>query len=337
MRWRDLRKSRACPRFWLPGALIALGTLAAGLMPAKTQSQSSTQRVAVRLNFLPGAEHAFLYLGREKGWFAKEGIDLEIVAGQGSTVAVKTVASGEDQFAIADTASVARGWEAGVPLVYVAMLLKTTPAAVFSLPAKNISAMSDLCGKRLGINLKSTTAEQFRAMVRAARLTCAIDEVPMNGGGSKEVLAGLVDAAVNFSYTDALRVKLKNGSVNLIPARQFFDFFSLGMITSQKMLAEHPDLVHRFVGISLSSLRYALRNKDEALAAFAKAMSNIDVAYESAKFDAFKELLTDKEAEGTSIGDQSAEQWSASLKSLYDIGIVRTPLSAQGRFIPLPH
>jgi NitT/TauT family transport system substrate-binding protein len=339
MSWPDLADCaiRAICLRGLP--LVLFGTCVIALAPSKAPAEAAhlSEHVALRLNFLPGAEHAFLYLGRDKGWYAKEGIDLDVIAGQGSTVAVKTVGSGEDQFAIADTASVARGWEAGVPLVYVAMLLKSTPTAVFSLPSKNIQTLSDLCGKRLGINLKSTTAEQYRAMIRLARLTCAIDEVPMNSGGSKEVLAGLVDAAVNFSYTDGLRVKLKNGSVNIIPARQYFDFFSLGIITNQRLLSDNPHLVSRFVKVSLASLDYALRNKDEALAAFIKITPNADVTYESAKFDAFKELLTDNDTGGVSLGEQTMGQWNASLKALFDIGIIKAPMSAQGKFIPLAH
>ena len=103
-----------------------------------------------------------------------------------------------------------------------------TPAAVFSSPSHNIVAMHDLCGKKVGINLRSTTAEQYHAMVRLAKLDCSIEEIPISSGGSKEVLTNAVDAAVNFSYTDALRVKL-NGGVNIVPATKFFDFFSLGL------------------------------------------------------------------------------------------------------------
>src|ERR1700728_1997873 len=80
----------------------------------------AAEKVSVRLNWVPGTEHAFLYLGKEKGWFADAGIDLEIIGGQGSTVAVKTVGAGETTFAIADVATVARGWEAGVPIVAAA-------------------------------------------------------------------------------------------------------------------------------------------------------------------------------------------------------------------------
>jgi NitT/TauT family transport system substrate-binding protein len=227
---------------------------------ARAQSPPALQHVSVRLNFLPGVEHAFLYLGKQKGWYAEQGIDLEVVPGQGSTVAVKTVGSGEDQFAIADTGSVARGWEAGVPLVYVAMLLKHTPAAIFSSPSHNIVAMHDLCGKKVGINLRSTTAEQYHAMVRLAKLDCSIEEIPISSGGSKEVLTNAVDAAVNFSYTDALRVKL-NGGVNIVPATQFFDFFSLGFITNQKFLADNKDLAHRFLSVTFRSLGYSFGSR----------------------------------------------------------------------------
>jgi NitT/TauT family transport system substrate-binding protein len=309
--------------------LVALGWSAP--LQVSAADVTPVEHVNVRLNFLPGAEHGFLYLGQQNGWYAAEGIDLEVIPGQGSTVAVKTVGSGEDQFAIADTASVARGWEAGVPIVYVAMLLKNTPTAIFALPSKNIRSMEDLCGKRVGVNLKSTTAEQYHAMVRLAKLTCAIDEIPMSSGGSKEVLSNAVDAAVNFGYTDALRVKLKAGGVDVIFARQYFDFFSLGIISNKKFLADKPDLARRFLKVTLKSLRYALQHNDETLAAFAKVNPEMDRDYETAKLEAFGKLVAP--AGPDSIGMQTPAEWQASLQSLYNIGILKAPMSADGKFL----
>jgi NitT/TauT family transport system substrate-binding protein len=311
--------------------LFAILVLAACGMHYSVQAQSppALQHVSVRLNFLPGVEHAFLYLGKQKGWYAEQGIDLEVVPGQGSTVAVKTVGSGEDQFAIADTGSVARGWEAGVPLLYVAMLLKHTPAAIFSSPSHNIVAMRDLCGKKVGLNLRSTTAEQYHAMVRVAKLDCSIEEIPINSGGSKEVMTNAVDAAVNFSYTDALRVKL-NGGVNIVPATQFFDFFSLGFITNQKFLADNKELAHRFLSVTFRSLGYSFDHKDEAMEAFFKMVPEADRAYESAKFDMFRELAQDDDADH-GVGPQSHEAWEATMRSLRDVGLTRSVLSVDGK------
>jgi NitT/TauT family transport system substrate-binding protein len=289
------------------------------------------QHVSVRLNFLPGVEHAFLYLGKQKGWYAEAGIDLEVVPGQGSTVAVKTVGSGEDQFAIADTGSVARGWEAGVKLVYVAMLLKHTPAAIFSLSSRNIVLMKDLCGKKVGINLKSTTTEQYHAMVRAAKLTCEIEEIPINSGGTKEVMTGAVDAAVNFSYTDALRVKLKSGA-NIIPATDYFDFFSLGIITSAAFLAGNQDLVSRFLSVTYRSLDYALAHKDESIAAFLAVVPEADQSFEAAKFDDFKALVQDSLPSSQNCHAQSAAEWEATMHSLQDVGLTKSLIDPSGKF-----
>jgi NitT/TauT family transport system substrate-binding protein len=313
----------------LPTNLLLLSIMLIDACDTQAQSPPPLQHVSVRLNFLPGMEHAFLYLGKQKGWYAEQGIDLEVVPGQGSTVAVKTVGSGEDQFAIADTGSVARGWEAGVPLLYVAMLLKHTPAAIFSLPSRNIVAMDDLCGKKVGINLRSATAEQYHAMVRLAKLDCSIEEIPVSSGGSKEVLTNVVDAAVNFSYTDALRVKLKGG-VNIIPATNFFDFFSLGFITNQKFLADNKDLARRFVSVTFRSLSYSFAHKDEAMEAFFSVIPEADRVYESAKFDTFRELAQDDDADH-GVGPQSRKAWESTMRSLRDVGLTRSVLSVDGK------
>jgi hypothetical protein len=85
-------------------------------------------------------------------------------------------------------------------------------------PRKNIHALGDLCGKRVGVNIKTTSADQYNAMIRSARRPCAIEQVPIGtGGGGKEVLSGIVDAGVAFSYTDALQVKVISGGANIIP------------------------------------------------------------------------------------------------------------------------
>lgn len=292
------------------------------------------EHVAVRLNFVPGLEHSFLFLGKDKGWYEQAGIDLEVLPGQGSTVAVKTVGNGEDQFAVADAASVARGWEAGVPLVYVAMLLKETPAAIYSLESKGITTMRGLCGMHVGVNIKSTTAEQYRAMLRLSDLkNCAIDEVPINSGGAKEVLAGLVDAAVNFIYTDALQVKVRSGGVNAILASDYFHLYGLGIITNRNLIAKKPDLVKAFVRVTLNSLHYALTHKEEAVVSFRKVASDSDMTYESAKFDMFKELVLSGDPTGAALGAQDLAGWQASLKTMREIGIVKTTVDPEGRFV----
>jgi NitT/TauT family transport system substrate-binding protein len=318
----------------MTGNFLTRGVLPIVLAAFACGQALAAEKISVRLNWVPGTEHSFLYLAKEKGWFADAGIDLEIIAGQGSTVAVKTVGAGETPFAIADVATVARGWEAGVPLVAAAVLLKESPTVVYSLKAKSITKMSDLCGKKVGINIKSTTSEQYRAMVRLANLkSCEITEVPISGGGGKEVMSGAVDAAVIFSYEDPAQLLAKGQELNTIPASQFFKLYSLSIITNVDTATKKRPLVDAFVKVAVKGIKYALANPEEAKQSFLKLAPEADVAYEKLKFDMFSKLLGSDESGDDAIGKSTEEGWSNSLKVLRDLAIIKTEIDPAGKFV----
>jgi NitT/TauT family transport system substrate-binding protein len=298
-------------------------------------SLSAAEAVSVRTNFLVGAEHSFLFLGKEKGWFADAGIDLEIVPGQGSTVSVKTVAAGEATFAIADVATVARAWEAGLPIVVAAVLLKESPTTIYSLKTKGIEKMTDLCGKRIGVNIKSTTAEQYRGMLKAAKLDCTVTEVPATGGGGKEILTGGVDAAVGFSYEYPTELESKGIHMNQILASQFYSMYSLSIITSADTAVNKKPLVDAFLTIVLKSIRYGLAHPDEAKQAFLRTAPSADVAYENMKYDLFTKLLVSDDPSGGSIGQSDLTAWKTSLSTLKTLGLIHTDIDPVGKFIAL--
>jgi NitT/TauT family transport system substrate-binding protein len=313
--------------------LAARVAVCAAVIVGSSWGAMAEEKVSVRLNWIPGTEHSYFYLGKERGWYAEAGIDLEILAGQGSTVSVKTVGAGENTFAIADVASVARAWEAGVPLVAAAVLLKESPTVVYSLKSKNISQMADLCGKKVGLNIKSTTTEQYRAMLRLANLKdCDITEVPVSGGGAKEVMSGSVDAAVIFSYEEPAQLQSKGQALNLISASQFFKLYSLSIITNEETAAKKKDLVASFVKVTEKSIKYALLHPDEAKQAFLKTAPEADLAYENLKFDLFSKLLVADDPSGNSIGRGTKEGWLKSVKLLRELGIVKSDIDPAGKF-----
>jgi len=318
------------------GHLVARIAVGAVAVVMSCYGVLAAEKVSVRLNWVPGTEHSFLYLGKEKGWYADAGIDLDIVAGQGSTVAVKTVGAGEIPFAIADVATVARGWEAGVPLVAAAVLLKESPTVIYSLKAKKIANMSDLCGKKLGLNIKSTTSEQYRAMLRMANLKdCEITEIPVSGGGAKEVMSGAVDAAVIFSYEEPAQLQSRGEQLNLISASQFFKLYSLSVITNVDTATKKRGMVDAFVKVTEKSIAYALQHPDEAKEAFLKTAPEADRAYENLKFDLFSKLLVADDPSGKSVGKASKDGWVHSLKLLHELGIVKSDIDPAGKFLEI--
>src|SRR6186713_3594862 len=62
--------------------------------------------VSLRLNWYLGGLHVPFYYGKERGFYAAEGIDLTINEGRGSANTVQVVAAGSDTFGLADSSSV---------------------------------------------------------------------------------------------------------------------------------------------------------------------------------------------------------------------------------------
>src|SRR4029453_2742656 len=62
--------------------------------------------VSFRLNWYLGGLHVPFYYGKERGFYAAEGIDLAINEGRGSANTVQVVAAGSDTFGLADSSSV---------------------------------------------------------------------------------------------------------------------------------------------------------------------------------------------------------------------------------------
>jgi ABC-type nitrate/sulfonate/bicarbonate transport system substrate-binding protein len=162
---------------------------------------------------------------------------------------------------------------------------------------------------------------------------CDITEVPVSGGGAKEVLSGSVDAAVIFSYEEPAQLQSKGQELNLISASQYFKLYSLSIITNEETAAKKKDLVASFVKVTEKSIKYALLHPDEGKQAFLRTAPEADLAYENLKFDLFSKLLAADDPSGNSIGQGTKEGWLKSVKLLRELGIVKSDVDPAGKFL----
>ena len=73
---------------------------------ARCDARRAQDKVSLRLNWYLGGLHVPFYYGKERGFYAAEGIDLTINEGRGSANTVQVVAAGSDTFGLADSSSV---------------------------------------------------------------------------------------------------------------------------------------------------------------------------------------------------------------------------------------
>jgi NitT/TauT family transport system substrate-binding protein len=78
--------------------------------------------------------HAYYFVAMEKGYYARENLDIEIVRSQGSANTIKQVANGTAQVGFADAFAVVLGRaNDDIPVKLVAMIYPKPPHAVYVL------------------------------------------------------------------------------------------------------------------------------------------------------------------------------------------------------------
>ncbi|WP_127506609.1 ABC transporter substrate-binding protein [Actinoplanes solisilvae] len=253
-------------------AAMAVMTLVAAVAcsPDETKGEGTATKVSVGV--IPIIDVAPIYLGKQKGFFARRGIDLVLSAEQGGAPIVEGVVGGKYQFGFSNVTSLMAAQTGGAPLKAVASGVASNGragrdfSAIVVSGASKIRSARELTGKRIAVNtlknLGDTTVRQSvrRAGGKAEDLRFQAMPFPDMPGALQ---AGKVDAA--WVVEPALSAVLTQGGQIL--ASNFVDTapdLTVALyFTSQGTLTAKPKLAADFTAAIKESMRYAAEHPDE--------------------------------------------------------------------------
>lgn len=227
----------------------------------------------VVVGVIPISDVAPIYLGKEKGIFEEYGIDLVIETGPGGAAITTSVVSGEYQFGITNVVSLFIARNAGLPVTIAAPSSQSTGvsggdyAALLVREDSGINSVSDLAGKRVGIN---GLANANDVLLRAALDEAGADSTSVN---FVEIPFPEMAAALGENQVDAvfapepfLTIITSQGNKQLFSLyADVVDNFPASLyLTTDEFAAANPDLVDRFAKAMIASNEYAMANIDEA-------------------------------------------------------------------------
>src|SRR5258708_29334621 len=131
----------------------------------------AADKVTFVTDFGYNGRHAYYFVALEKGYYAKQNLDVQIVRGQGSADAVKQVAAGTAQIGFADSAAVILGrGNDQIPTKLVAMVYAKPPHAIYVLKESGIAKPKALEGTKLTDTAFSAVPKLFDAYAKAANI-----------------------------------------------------------------------------------------------------------------------------------------------------------------------
>ena len=251
---------------------IAAALLALAASPVFAQGK---EKVVLLLNWYVYSEHAPFFLGKERGYFDQEGIDLDIQEGRGSGVTVQAVAAGTATFGYADVATMIKAASKGAPVTAVGVALQTSPMSAMGFAEKNIRKPGDIKGKTVAVTPGDSMSQVWPLFLKKTGLKDA-DFKTVSGDAQTKlnaVMNGQADLLLGYVMDQA--IKLQDATHKDIYPIRFADYgvnmVSSGIIVQKDYLKAHPDVVKRFLRAATRSLEEAAKNPEAAVDAMLKA------------------------------------------------------------------
>jgi NitT/TauT family transport system substrate-binding protein len=249
--------------------------LAVGMLVAPGAWAQQRDKVVLMLNWYNYGEHAPLYLGLARGYYADEGIDLEIQEGRGSGTTIQAVAAGSATFGYADLGTTIKAAAKGAPVKAVGVLIQTSPMAVMGLAEKNIREPKDIIGKTVALTPGDAVGQIFLAFLKATGIKEDQFKSVTGDAATKRnaVIMGRADLLTGHVNDQAITIEDATGKK--VYSIKFADYgvnpVNNGIIARKELLASKPDLIKRFMRAATRSVEASVKDPDQALEALLKA------------------------------------------------------------------
>ncbi|MEI7615783.1 MAG: ABC transporter substrate-binding protein, partial [Actinomycetota bacterium] len=240
------------------------------------------QKITVVLDWVPNTNHTGIYVARDKGYYAEEGFEVEIIQpAEGG--AADLIAAGKGEFGISyqEQVTYARIASPPLPIKAVAAIIAHNTSGFASPVEKNIKTPKDFEGKKYG-GWGSPVEE---ALIRALMEKNGADysKVQIINIGASDFITS-VQKDVDFSWIfygwDGIASEAKGFKINFLKLQDFdknIDFYTPVIITSEKIIKDNPDMVKKFLRATSKGYNFAIGSPEESALVLVKNAPELDM------------------------------------------------------------
>lgn len=275
----------------------------------QAHAQSLTP-VKMTLDFRVTSQTAPFFLAQSKGYFAEEGLDVQIDVGSGSVASITRVASGAYDLGLGDMSALmefrANNADApGVKAVY--QYYNRAPFVIIGRKDKGIDGtFASLKGKRVAAAAVESTRRAWPLVADQMGVGHDFFEWVTTDFSARDnlVVRGDVDAATYFHDSAvSLFARLPQEQLSILEyVNQGVNLYGNAIIASQTMLSEQPQVVEKFLRATHRAALEMLENPTEGLAAIQQREPLLDAGIEAKRWAITREYLAAPETTTVGLG-----------------------------------
>ena len=242
-------------------------------------SLGADKKVQCMLDWFPNPDHVPLYVAQNEGFFAKEGLDVDLMVPADPHDALKLVAAQKIDFAISYQPSVIIARSQGLPVTSIGALVQHPLSTILFLKSSGFKTPADLKGRKIGYSIAPLYEVLFEAVAENAGLKPSDYEMYRVGFNLvPPLLTGQMDAVIGaFRNYEAIQIELEGKEVGIFPLEEngVPDFYELVIITNTKRIKEDPATVRGFMRALSRGIEETLAQPEKALRIFLKQHPNL--------------------------------------------------------------
>jgi putative hydroxymethylpyrimidine transport system substrate-binding protein len=277
--------------------------------------------VTLMLDWFPNADHLPVYVAREKGYFAAEGLQVKILSPSDTADALKLAVAGKVDVAVSYEPQTIIAASEGLPVRVVGRLVGHPLTTVLYLKQSGYTTPADLSGKAIGYTVPGLMDVLLEAFARRNGIA---DYTPVNVGFNivPALTSGQVAAVMGpFKTYETVTMAAKGLEAAYFELEKWGipDYDELIFICGAATLAAKPELIAGFRKAVARGLETAHKQPEDALQAYFDAVPDLDRAIEQAAFERTRPYFVHTQAV-----DQ--ERWQAFADFALENGLIERPV-----------
>jgi ABC-type nitrate/sulfonate/bicarbonate transport system substrate-binding protein len=290
-------------------------------------------RVRVVLDWTPNTNHTGLYAALEKGWFAEEGLKVEIMQPP-EDGALVLLSLGNAEFAVDFQESmgpaIAKDREA-LPVQAIAAIISHNTSGIMSLAKSGIKRPRDLAGRRF-------------ASWETPLVTAVIKDIVENDGGDFNAVTMLpnfatdafsaletdVDAIWIYYAWDGIAAEVRGTAIDYLDLGTInprLDFYTPVLVTNTAWVAANPETAKKFMRAASRGYNFAIENPAEAAEILLKHAPELDreLVMRSQQY-----LASRYQGDAKRWGEIDPQRWGGFYRWMFERGLLEKDIGSAG-------
>ena len=228
----------------------------------------TAEDVTVILDYVPNTNHTGLYVALHNGYFAEEGLNVEIIEpNEGATATLVAVGRGDFGISYQEEVTMARAGDTPLPIRAIAAVIQHNTSGFASATAKNIASPKDFEGKVYASWGGPGEEATLHAVMDSAGADFSKLDIVISDGAGFAALQRHIDLMWFYEAWDLIQCQLAGFDVSYMPLVALdarLDYYTPVLITSETMIDKNPDTVRRFLAAASRGYTYAIAHPEES-------------------------------------------------------------------------